>query len=169
MHPAAAALIVAKMIDFAAGLREQSGLAQLFVQVLGVERTARLGPLDVIAVCADLEFGSLLAQGGHVFDQKTEGGILVATLLGEVVVGQQPLPHALTNPVDRLQIDRAQAQALGQGGFIQRLAGQQDTGKHEDLGPGRHVEQCRVAEFLRPGAAIERRHIARSRDGAEAQ
>ncbi|MNW04399.1 hypothetical protein D3C71_2004810 [compost metagenome] len=75
----------------------------------------------------------------------------------------------LANPVDRLQVDRTQAQALGQGGFIQRFAGQQHSGKHEDLGPRRHVEQRWTDEFFWPGAAIKRRHIARCRDGSDAQ
>ena len=114
MHLIAVALIVAETIDFAAGLRKQRSLAQLLVQVLGMEHPARLGPLDVVAVVADLKLGGLLAQGGHVLDQKTEGGVLIAALLGEVVVGQQALPQALANAIDRLQVDRAQAQALRQ-------------------------------------------------------
>ncbi|MNL76331.1 hypothetical protein D3C87_2022850 [compost metagenome] len=83
-----------------------------------MEQPARLCPFDVIAVIAELKLGGLLAQGGHVFDQKTERGVLIAALLGEVVAGEQALPHTLANTVDRFHVERAQAQTLGQCPFI---------------------------------------------------
>ncbi|MNF99723.1 hypothetical protein D3C84_826360 [compost metagenome] len=169
MHRLAVALIVAKTIDFTAGLREQRSLAQLFVQILAMEQAARFGPADVIAVFADLEFASLFTQGRHVLDQKTEGRILIAALLGEVVVGQQALPQALANPVDRLHVDRAQPQALGQRRFVQGFTGQQHAGEHEDFRARGDIEQRRVTELFRPGAAIERGHVPRCRHGTEAQ
>ncbi|MNG28533.1 hypothetical protein D3C84_1138090 [compost metagenome] len=100
-----------------------------------MEQSTWFGPLYVVALIADLKLGGLLAQGVHVFDQETEGGILIAALLGVVVVGQQSLPHALAQVVDRFQIDRAQPQALGQAHFIQGFAGQQDASEREDFGP----------------------------------
>ena len=135
VHLVAIALVVAETIEFAAGLRKQRGLAHQFVQILHMEDPARLGPLGVIAVVADHELGGLLTQGRQVFDEEAERGVLIAALLGVVVVGQQALPEALAQAVDRVDIDRAQAQALGQRGFVHRFGAEQATGEHEDFRP----------------------------------
>ncbi|VVN75083.1 hypothetical protein PS685_05253 [Pseudomonas fluorescens] len=134
-----------------------------------MEQATRLCPLDVVAVVTELKLGRLLAQGVHVLDQETEGSVLIAASLGEAVVAQQTVPQALAQVVDRLQVDRAQPQSLGQARFIQGFAGQQDSGEHQDFGAGGDVEQGRAVELLGPGTAVKRRHLARCGQGTETQ
>ena len=70
-------------------------------------------------------------------------------------VAPQPLPQALTQGIQRHQVDLAKVQALGQLRLAQGLAVIQHAGKAEDFGTRGHIEQGRAVELFGPHAAVE--------------
>ena len=120
--------------NLAADLRKQRGLAQQFIQVALMEGMAGCCPAYIEGVFADRQLAGLLSQVVHALHQVAERGVDFATLLGEGVVLQQPLPKLAAQVANGGQVDDLQAQALLECGFIQGFTGQQAVGEHEDFG-----------------------------------
>ncbi len=91
-HFLAAELVGVVALDLAAGLREQGGHAQQFVEITLVEGIGRRGPLRIEGIIGHFVLGGALAQHRHVINQYTEGRVVSAGFFSECPVLEQARP-----------------------------------------------------------------------------